>query len=301
MTNVWGYEMDKNIILKQTSDNLKKLLESKAEALPKAFNETRFLQNCLTVLSETKNIERMEPRSIARTMLKGAFLGLDFISKECYAIPYGNELTFQTSYVGEIKLVQLYSIRKILSFYANLVRKGDDFSFQVVNGRQIVNHEPLPFNNEPVVGAYAVASYEDGGYQVEVMSAEEIDAVRTRYSKVPNGPAWKNSPGEMQKKTVLRRLCKMIQLNFDNSEQQEAFEEASGMDVKKQTVDAVASVPNPFMAKPEPVSEPKTEAKAEEATSPEPKPEKTAWEEEDELAKQQKTQERAEMEKEEWT
>ena len=51
------------------------LLKDKYEALPREFNQTRFLQNCITVLQDTKDIEKVEPQSIARTMLKGAFLG----------------------------------------------------------------------------------------------------------------------------------------------------------------------------------------------------------------------------------
>ena len=91
-------------------DNLQKLLQQKAKALPKNFNETRFLQNVMVVLQDTKDIEKMNPTSVARTMLKGAFLGLDFFNKECYAIPYSGQLNFQTDYKGEIKLAKKYSL-----------------------------------------------------------------------------------------------------------------------------------------------------------------------------------------------
>ncbi|MBZ1328726.1 hypothetical protein FDG42_02975 [Clostridium botulinum] len=41
----------------------------------------------MTVLKDTKNIEKCNEVSVVRTMLKGAFLGLEFFNKECYAIP----------------------------------------------------------------------------------------------------------------------------------------------------------------------------------------------------------------------
>ncbi|KGO12968.1 recombinase [Clostridium botulinum] len=41
----------------------------------------------MTVLKDTKNIEKCNEVSVARTMLKGVLLGLDFFNKECYAIP----------------------------------------------------------------------------------------------------------------------------------------------------------------------------------------------------------------------
>lgn len=57
----------------------------------------------------------------------------------------------------------------------------------------------------------------------DTMSAEEIENVRNTYSKAKDSKAWKSSTGEMYKKTVLRRLCKLIDLDFDNIEQQKAY------------------------------------------------------------------------------
>ena len=42
-------------------------------------------------------------------------------------------------------------------------------------------------------------------------------------SKASNSPAWKNFTGEMYKKTVLHRLCKHIELDFENPTQKNAF------------------------------------------------------------------------------
>lgn len=210
--------------------NLQKLLDSKSSALPKGFNQTRFLQNCMTVLQDTKGIDKVEPITIARTMLKGAFLGLDFFNRECYAIPYGNNLQFQTDYKGEIKLAKKYSINPIKDIYAKLVREGDEFLEGVTEGRQTITFNPKSFNNGKILGAFAVALFKDGSMIYETMSVEEIEHTRNKFSKMPNGQAWKDSVGEMYKKTVLRRLCKLIELDFDTIEQKQAFDEGSGME-----------------------------------------------------------------------
>ncbi len=237
-----------NKSLTTISDNLKGMLEKKMEALPKNFNETRFLQNCLTVLSETKDIAKYDPRSVARTMLKGAFLGLDFFNKECYPIPYGNELQFQTDYKGEIKVCKRWSTRPISDIYAKVVRKGDSFEAFVRNGKQVVNFSPVNFSNEEVEGVFAVVYYSDGSMVFDTMSLKEIEHIRTTYSKMPDGKAWKNSPEEMQKKTVIRRLCKLIDLNFDNDDQRKAFDEGGDLDKNKikDTIDVEAQVSDPF-------------------------------------------------------
>ena len=77
-------------------------LERQKEALPDNFNKQRFVQNCMTVLQDGKqDFSKCDPKSIVRTLLKGSFLGLDFFNGECYAIPYGNHVQFQTDYKGE--------------------------------------------------------------------------------------------------------------------------------------------------------------------------------------------------------
>ena len=230
----------KALVLQQSYSQLERFLQTKAAALPKDFNQTRFLQNCMTVLQETKDIEKMHPVSIARTMLKGAFLGLDFFNRECYAIPYGNQLQFQTDYKGEIKLAKKYSINKIKDIYAKNVREGDKFEEKVVDGRQYVNFEPIPFNDGEIIGSFAVVLFEDGSMMYETMSKAEIEAIRDNFSKAKNSLAWTKTPGEMYKKTVLRRLCKLIEKDFDSAEQRKVYhEEVAEVDFdQEKTVEA---------------------------------------------------------------
>lgn len=224
---------DKQLVLTETHKNLMALLTNKQEALPKDFNQTRFLQNCMTVLQDTKDIEKCQPVSVARTLLKGAFLGLDFFQKECYAIPYGTGLQFQTDYKGETKMAKKYSIRAIKDIYAKVVREGDFFEEEIKEGQQAVNFKPLPFNNGAIIGAFAIVLYIDGGMEYETMSTEQIEGIRKNFSKMPNGLMWKHTPEEAYKKTVLRRLTKKIEKDFESKEQAQAYEESADMEFKK--------------------------------------------------------------------
>lgn len=207
-------------------------LDRQTEALPQGFNKPRFLQNCMTVLQEN-DFSKCEPRTVVRTLMKGAFLGLDFFNKECYAIPYGGKVQFQTDYKGEIKLCKKYSINPVKDIYAKIVRQGDEFEEVIENGKQSINFRPLPFNESQIIGAFAVVMFKDGSMLYDTMSAAEIEETRKNFSKMPNGQAWKNSTGEMYKKTVLRRLCKLIELDFETTEQAEIFHDSSDFDVNK--------------------------------------------------------------------
>ena len=175
---------NKDLVLKQTNSYLDLMLTKDAGALPAGFNPLRFKQNAMTVLSDTNGLEKLQGNeySLARTIMKGAYLGLDFFNKECYCIIYGNKAEFQTDYKGEIKLAKKYSINPVKDIYAKLVREGDDFEEYIKDGHQTINFKPKSFNNGEIIGAFAVCLFQDGGMIYEAMSKEEIEEVRKNYS-----------------------------------------------------------------------------------------------------------------------
>ena len=204
-------------------------LDSVSDALPKDFNKARFVQNALALVNENPNIAKYGQQKIMAGLLKGAYLGLDFYSKECYLVPYGNDLNYQTDYRGAKKLAKKYSIRPIKDIYAKLVHEGDLFEEKIVDGEQSFDFKPKPFNDGKIIGAFAVVLYTDGGMAYDTMSLADLENTR-KSSKASNSPAWKNFTGEMYKKTVLHRLCKHIELDFENPTQQNMF--LSGMEIE---------------------------------------------------------------------
>ena len=204
-------------------------LDSVSDALPKDFNKARFVQNALALVNENPNIAKYGQQKIMSGLLKGAYLGLDFYSKECYLVPYGNDLNYQTDYRGAKKLAKKYSIRPIKDIYAKLVHEGDLFEEKIIGGEQSFDFKPKPFNDGKIIGAFAVVLYTDGGMAYDTMSLADLENTR-KASKASNSPAWKNFTGEMYKKTVLHRLCKHIELDFENPTQQNMF--LSGMEIE---------------------------------------------------------------------
>lgn len=229
------------VTVKQYLTTIQKGIENELaenmKALPDEFNKQRFILNCITVLKDNlKDFNNIDPTSIASTFAKGAYLGLDFFNGECYAIPYGGTVKFQTDYKGEIKLTKKYSKNPIKDIYAKNVKEGDFFEEIIENGRQSVNFRPIPFSDKPIIGTFAVVLFRDGSMMYDTMTVAEMENTRKVFSKAQNSKAWKETPGEMYKKTVLRRLCKLIDLDFDNAEQQRAFQEGSDFDPKKEIV-----------------------------------------------------------------
>ena len=210
------------------STQLSTSLEDVKDALPKDLNVTRFVQNAVALLNDNEQLKTFAQNNgtaqIKQGILKSAYLGLDAINKECYLIPYGNTLNFMIDYRGNIKLAKKYSIRPIKDIYAKIVREGDNFEEKIVNGEPTIDFTPKPFNDGKIIGAFAVCLFKDGGMIYDTMSIKDLENTRSS-SKTKNGPAWQKFTGEMYKKTVLHRLCKHIELEFDTPQQSELFVE----------------------------------------------------------------------------
>ena len=195
-------------------------LSSQINALPRDFNVTRFVNNSLALLNGNevliKYMKQYGTDPIKAGLLRGAYLGLDFMNGEAYLVPYGSALNFMPSYKGMVKLCMKYATRPINTIYAKVVKEGDEFIEEIVNGQPSITFRPKPFNNGNMIGCFAVCLYKDGGMVYEVMSAEDVAQCR-KSSKAQNSPAWSKFGLEMAKKTVLRRLAKSISIDMDEN------------------------------------------------------------------------------------
>lgn len=228
-----------NQFTKRVSEILDAILKKKVAALPKSLNTERFELNCVQMMQDAmkdyntkEKWMKCDPTSVAMTLSKAAFLDLDFFNGEAYAIPYGTNVQFQTDYKGEVKLIKKYSRNPIRDVYAKLVREGDVFEVSIIDGVQHLTYKPDPFSKKDIIGAFAVIYYKDGSMIFDTMGVDEIEHIRQTYSKAAKSPAWQNSYGEMCKKTVLRRICKMVDLDF-NVDQIRAFNEGGDSEFDK--------------------------------------------------------------------
>ena len=105
------------------------------EALPKDLSIPRFVQNAVALLNDNPTLTQFAQKygttQIKQGLMKAAYLGLDFINKECYLIPFANQISFMIDYRGNIKLAKKYSIIPIKDIYAKIVREGDNFEEKI--------------------------------------------------------------------------------------------------------------------------------------------------------------------------
>jgi len=214
-----------NELIQSLTNDLNTSLDYVKEALPKDFNAQRFLQNTIAVVKKNPDLMQYNKNDLLTASLRAAYLGLDFMNNEAWIVPYKGTVQFQLGYKGACKFVKKYSIRPLSDLYAKVVRKGDEIIYGVKdNGEPYLKWEPVAFNGDEILGVFAVAEFKDEKMLFEVMTKDEINKIRNSSSRCSGSGPWKEHWEEMAKKTVLKRLCKNIETDFDNTEQREAWE-----------------------------------------------------------------------------
>lgn len=225
---------EKNEIQVSFSDALTDKLVSVEDALPKDFNKVRFVNNAIAVLNSNTQLQKCNRQQLMTGLLRGAYLGLDAMNAEFYLVPFNGSVQFITSYKGACKFAKKYSVRPIKDIYSKVVRNGDEFVEKIVDGHPTIDFKPVPFSNEKIVGVFAVVLFEDGGMVYETMTTEEVNAVRNNYSRAKNSPAWQNSWSEMAKKTIIHRIMKTIECDFESVEAKQAWDDGADSNVVQQ-------------------------------------------------------------------
>lgn len=153
--------------------------------------------------------------SIVSVALTG--ISLNPALKYAYLVPrkVKSELraTLDISYIGMIKI--LTDAGAVKNVFADVVCERDHFVYGQ-GSQPVLEHRPdlLKDRGNPI-GAYSIAYFRDGGFQFEVMSKPEIEKVRAMSESWKNESTreyspWERWESEMWKKTVLKRLFKVL-------------------------------------------------------------------------------------------
>jgi len=181
-------------------------------ALPKHLDADRLTRIALTTIRQTPKLLECDPLSLVKCILQAAAIGLepDPILGRAYLVPYGRECTLIIGYKGFIDLARRSG--EIQSIEAHVVYEADEWRFSYGLEPELYHRPADVTNRGKVVAAWALARFKDGGYQFEVMSLAELEAVRKSSRAGNNGP-WVSHTAEMYRKTVLRRLSKLLPLS----------------------------------------------------------------------------------------
>lgn len=198
--------------------SIKDFIEQRQGAIsalvPKHLNPERLMKVLLNSIYKTPKLQECTPSSLLQCALTAAELGLEpgGALGHAYLVPYKETCTFIIGYRGLIELMrrsgQLASIRAVV------VRERDRFRY-TEGLDQNIEHEPfLDGDAGALKYVYAVAKLKDGSVQCEFMTRQQVDAIRARSRSKDNGP-WVTDFDEMAKKTVVRRIAKLLPLSSE--------------------------------------------------------------------------------------
>lgn len=170
----------------------------------------RYLQLATIAVSKSPGLLEVSKEKLWLAIQQIATLGLDIGPMGAYLLPFKGDAQVIISPQGFIELAHRSGF--VRSVMARVVYSGEDFDIEYAPAPQ-VRHKPslTGVKGEPI-GAYAIVHLMTGDSVVEYMTKDEIEAVRGRSpawngSRGPSGP-WVTDPGEMWRKTALKRVMK---------------------------------------------------------------------------------------------
>lgn len=142
----------------------------------------------------------------------GVGISLNPAKKQGYLVPRKGKICLDISYMGLIDIA--VSAGAVRWAQAHLVYENDHFEVCGIDVPPEHKFKPFAKDRGDVVGAYCVAKFPDGDYITEAMSLDQINDIRDRseawkaYQAKGVKCPWVTDPGEMSRKTVVKRASK---------------------------------------------------------------------------------------------
>jgi phage RecT family recombinase len=164
----------------------------------------RCIERASLYLERRPELRGCTQASVVDCVLQAAELGLYLDGRLAHAVKYGKELQLMVDYKGFIAIVKMKKILK--DVYARLVHANDKFSYEINGDQEQLRHSfDVRKDRGAMQAVYAALVFHDGRVRYDFMGGEDLRACRNaaRTQKV-----WDTWPGEMAKKSVIRRALK---------------------------------------------------------------------------------------------
>jgi len=185
-----------------------------AKALPKHLTPDRFIRIAVTAMMRTPKLADCDQASLFNALLNLSQLGIEPDGRRAHLIPFTNrrrncvECQLIIDYKGLVELIMRSG--KVANIHADIICKNDSFEY---DKGMVVSHK-INFEQPrgDVYAVYSICRFKDGTEKSEVMTKDEVEAIRRRSKAGQSGP-WCTDWNEMAKKTVFRRLSKWLPLS----------------------------------------------------------------------------------------
>lgn len=206
-------------------DNLKATLSLPAmkeqfkSALPPHISPDKFVRVVMTAVSQNKDLVDADRNSLFASCLKSAADGLLCDGREAALTIFkdksGSKIaTYMPMTAGILKKIR--NSGELSSITAQIVYGKDSFKYYVDADGEHINHEPNLFGDRgSPIGVYALAKTKDGGVYIEVLTVQQVEAIKKVSRSAQYGPWSGPFEHEMWKKSAIRRLSKRLPMSTD--------------------------------------------------------------------------------------
>lgn len=185
-------------------------------ALPKHLPADRFIRVAITAMTRTPKLADCDQASFFNALLTLSQCGIEPDGRRAYLIPFENrkrgvtECQLIISYMGLLELAMRTG--EVSNVHADKVCENDIFEYD----RGQIGRHTIDFKRPrgKAYAYYALCRFKDGTEKAEVMTLDEVDAIRSR-SRAGNSGPWVTDFDEMAKKTVFRRLSKWLPISSE--------------------------------------------------------------------------------------
>jgi len=242
--------------------------EKMAKALPSHLTSKRFVSSACSYLESHPKILDCDRGSIMDSIIKAAQMGLVIDGVESALVPRKQKCTLMVMFQGLLKMVR--NSGELKDIQSAVVYEKDEFDYYTDEKGEHIIHRRFWGDRGARKLVFAIARTKDGGIYVEVMDAQQIDAVRKQGYSSSDSP-W-NGPfqDEMWRKSVIRRIAKRLPSSTDMESFAQDLDTVEDIDepvketqpqpmVSSKLSDVVKSVDTPpkTVEEPKPVTEPK--------------------------------------------
>jgi len=196
--------------------------------LPPDYSHENAIKQAMFVIAQTVDkdkrlaLEVCTPLSIQKAVYEMVIQGLNPYKKQCNFIVRGGQLCCDRSYFGTIAVAKRFAGLKHIK--ANVIYEGDrpGFKYEIdpKTGRQrVLSHIPDLKNQDDnkIIGGYAIYELSDGTTDMELMTMPEIREAWKMGQQKGVGNVHNNFTGQMVKRTLYNRACKILINSSDDA------------------------------------------------------------------------------------
>lgn len=228
-------------VIDQVRHQLTAMQPQFAAALPKHVSAERFVRVVMTALQMTPALLNADRRTLFASAMKASQMGLLPDGREGAIVTFKDQAQFMPMVAGIMKMVR--NSGEISTWSVQAVYENDNFDF-CLGDEEHITHKPALSSRGKIIAVYSIVSMKDGEKSREVMSVEDVNAIRARSRSGNSGP-WVSDFAEMAKKTVVRRHAKRLPMSTDLDDALKADDELFMPPEQTQPAEAASETPTP--------------------------------------------------------